>query len=472
LREALRLDPDLNAAYSDLWLVLTRLNDLDGALEAGRAAVQREPANARAHTNLAVACDAFGELGASLGHYRAAAELEPENPVMQKNLGTAYLEMDDRAAAERCYREATRLRPDYAEACASLAQLRKYISPDDADAVCIRDLLASQKVPEEERAQLHFALGKIYDDCGLYELAFEQFSLGNGLENRKYSFKPADLRERVSRLTEFFRSGFFDENAGIGSESESPVFVVGMPRSGTTLVEQIIATHPRAFGAGELLWLNEAEKGACSYFKSAQSYPDCLASAPAKKLAALASQYLGYTGRLSSGAERVVDKLPANFLRIGLIRLLFPNAKVIHCRRNPQDTAVSIYANLFSGSIHWGYDLFNIGAYYAEYQRLMAHWHAVLPGWILDVQYENLVREPEVQSRRLVDFAGLPWDPACVKFHDNRRRVRPASCQQVRQPMYTGSLGRGARYKAFLEPFEKALRLYAEDSFDGLSSSK
>ena len=346
------LKPDLGFAYSDLCHVLNRLDEIDAAVTAGPHAVRLEPSNCRTHTNLAVALDATGSLDEALRHYQRAAELAPRNAVIRKNLGMACMELDNKEAAEQQLREAIALNPDFGEPYRYLSVLKKYSNPDDPDIILMQRLLEKPGLSGVDRTELHFALGKAHDDCGCYKEAFEQFAAGNRLENRRYDFKLRDFAFRVESLQSVFTEGFISARSEIGSQSELPVFVVGMPRSGTTLVEQILASHADAFGACELLWFSRIERGMKNILKTDEDYPYCLGSLERETVQALTGKYQTLLRDLSPEAVRIIDKMPENFLRIGLIRMLFPNAHIVHCCRDPRDTAISIYTNLFKGNLH------------------------------------------------------------------------------------------------------------------------
>ena len=459
-REAVRVQPDLAAAYSDLSYVLVQLGNLDEAIAAAENAVALEPGSARAHTNFAVTCEAVGDFARSHEHYRAAAEIDPGNPVILKNLGAACLEAGDRPLAEKYFRRAIRINPGYGEAYRYLVRMRRHANPEDEDIVRIRALLADRDLSQEDRVELHFALGKVLDDCALYDEAFHYFEVANRLEYEKYRFDSRELADRVAALEDFFSVDFMAAHSDLGDPSHVPVFVIGMPRSGTSLVEQILASHPQVYGAGESLWFGRLERDVCGFLGAAEGYPGCLTALEGKHAVQLAGKYLALLRQLSGGAERVVDKMLENCFRVGLIRLLFPNARIIHCRRNPLDVALSIYTSYFRGNVFWSYDLESIGAYYALYSRIMAHWRAVIPAAFAEVDYEALVENQEAVSRRLIDYIGLPWDPVCLRFYENTRRVRTASHEQVRRRIYSSSIGRWRHYANRLQPFVEGAARY------------
>ena len=263
----------------------------------------------------------------------------------------------------------------------------------------------------------------------------------------------------MSSLMAAFSGAFFERAAGLGSGSDRPVFIVGMPRSGTTLVEQIISSHPRAAGAGELPdipWLIQrlpAELG------SGAGYPGCVEALDRESVQRLAGSYLDRLGLVSATTDRVTDKLPMNYMHLGLIAVLFPNAVIVHCKRDPMDTCLSCYFQNFSRDLGFCFDLEDLGFYYRHYETLMAFWAEVLPLCIHDVAYEDLVKNPEDVSRGLIEACGLEWDPRCLSPHKNRRPVKTASSWQVRQPLYKTSVARWKRYEKHLGPLKSSLDL-------------
>ena len=460
LEEALRLEPGLAQAYSNLCYALNQLHEIDGAVAAGQNAVRLEPDDAKAHTNLAISLDASGSLDDALRHYQIAAELAPSNHIIRKNLGMAYMELGDKVAAERCFRAALEVNPGYGEAYRYLTALRKFSKQDDSDVVLMQQILNKPGLADDDCTELNFALGKVYDDCGFYEEAFEYYATGNRLENRRYTFNLQDFSLWIDQLQGVFSRDFMLKRENIGSQDELPVFIVGLPRSGTTLVEQILASHSDIFGAGELLWFSKLERGLKGFLGSDLDYPLCLQKLSEVGARVLINKYLTLLRGQAPDAMRVVDKMPDNFMRLGLIHLLFPKARIVHCCRDPRDTALSIYTNLFKDNIHWSYDLYKIGGYTALYQQVMQHWRDIIPDSIHEIRYEALVRNPEEVARNLLDYIGLPWDPACLAFYKTDRRVRTTSHDQVRQPIYTRSIGRWKRYEKFLTDFYEGMEEY------------
>jgi hypothetical protein len=316
--------------------------------------------------------------------------------------------------------------------------------------VHLADLARKEGLAGHQRLAIHFTLGDLLDDIGEHEKAFAQYDRANRLRSVEYT---AEGRKReVDRLIEVFSEENLKSMPDSGRDTEQPVFIVGMPRSGTSLVEQIVATHPDVIGAGELqdIGLMSIDMGRN---KEQILYPDCVLRMDARELKGWSKVYLETLRRISRHIPRITDKMWQNFEHLGLIQLLFPRARVIHCRRSPMDTGLSCYFQSFgTAGPPFSYDLGHIGAYYNEYRRLMDHWQEVSSLAILDVDYEELVDDIEGQSRRMIEFLGLEWDPACLLFYENPRLVRTASHAQVRKPVYTSSIGRAVNYRNHLGP--------------------
>src|SRR5207248_5122930 len=304
---------------------------------------------------------------------------------------------------------------------------------------------------------LHFGLGKVFADLGDYKQSFHHFLKANSLKRQQLDYNEAKTLGLFDRIRTVFTAELFREKGGLGDPSRLPVFVVGMPRSGTTLVEQILASHPSIFGAGELREFTELATSIRG--PNLREFPEAVVTMSGAELRAFGTTFLEMIQQMASAAERITDKLPANFRHAGLIHLTLPNARIIHVRRDPRDIAVSCFALLFvKDRLPFSYDLRELGRYIRAYQALMEHWREVLPsGVMLEVQYEELVDNIAEQARQIVAHCGLPWDAACLEFHKTDRVVRTASVTQVRRPVYRSSVGRWRNYEEFLEPLIREL---------------
>ena len=426
LNRALRLDPACYPAYLDLCKVNREMGLLDKSIEAGRHAVDLKPADPRAHSSLALSYERFGQHRQAHAHYRRAAELAPGDLKRQFACAVSHVGLGEKEPARALLQRIVAAQPDHAQAHWMLARLDRCGSPDDARLQQLESLLARPDLPDDDRAYLHFALGKLYEDCANYDAAFEHFTAGNRLENAHYDYRPADYHAAVDALMATWSCDFIAGLRDQGSASETPLFIIGLPRSGTTLVEQILAAHPAVYGAGELSWFSKTEQDLPAFLGSSQPYPDCVRALQKTHLETLSEKYLAYLATLADHGDYryISDKMPANYERLGLIAALFPRARIIHCRRDPLDNAVSQFCLLFQGNLEYSHDLYNLGTRYAEYRRLMAHWHQCLTGQILDIDYEKLVADNEAEIRRLLAFLDLPWDAACLEFFKARRARR------------------------------------------------
>ncbi len=447
-RRAIELEPQLPEAYLHLGNSLLALNALHEADVAYGAGLKIAPDHAALHTAHAMAERAVGRLAEAEASTRRALAIRPDAADTLALLGSLAIDHGRFEEAEQLLRQALAIDPDLPEALASLAALRKMSAADGPWRDAAERVLA-RGVPVAHAINLHHALGKYYDDVDEPAAAFRHHRMGNELARRsRLRYDRAEMTQRVTRtLAVFDRSAPASPRPGAPA-SERPVFVVGMPRSGTSLTEQILASHPQVHGAGELLyWIFAA---------------DAERAAPAEQRAArineLGRAYLEGLATQAPDASRVVDKLPVNFRHIGLIHAALPGARFIHLERNPLDTCLSIYFQGFSAAHPYATDFGDLAHYYHEYRRLMTHWRAVLPpGTLLDIRYEDLVEDPELWSRLMLAHIGLPWDPRCLEFHRTDRPVLTASNWQVRQPISKGSVGRWRRYEQFIGPLREAL---------------
>ena len=312
---------------------------------------------------------------------------------------------------------------------------------------------------DNDKMHLHYALANIFIKSDQYDKTFDQYNKANELKRKKLTYDAKEHTAYIDKLIAIFTRDYFKENIIRGNNSELPVFIVGMPRSGTTLVEQIVSSHPQVFGAGELAVFTHIEAGLNKNFDASDSYPECMSLCSKSVIHDYAQYYLIELKKYAGNAIRITDKMPNNFLRIGLIKTMFPNARIIHCQRNPLDTCLSIYTNYFIRGNQYTYDLTELGQYYLDYERLMSHWRNLFESQIFEIQYEELVMNQEKLSKQLIDYVGLDWDEGCINFHKNKRAVKTASNLQVREPMYSRSIDRWKSYKKQLEPLRAILNV-------------
>jgi len=347
--------------------------------------------------------------------------------------------------------------PQSASVWFNRADLHKF-TPGDAAIPVMQALLAEGGGrPGHDTLLLHFALGKAFMDIGDSDRAFAHLHAGNRMKRETIQYDPATTTAWLARVAAVFSPALLARLGGQGAPGEMPVFVLGMPRSGTTLVEQILASHPAISGAGELAHIQNIAGGMAGF-------PEAAGQLNAGELRGLGQTYLDQVAGLAHGRRYLVDKMPVNFVYAGLIRLILPEARLIHCRRDPVDTCLSCYTKLFSAEQPFSYDLGELGRFYGDYRRLMAHWRDCLPAThFLEVDYEALIADVEGETRRMLAFLGLEWDERCRNFHQTSRTVRTASLNQVRRPVYASSAGRWRGHARHLGPLLEALGVAASE---------
>jgi tetratricopeptide (TPR) repeat protein len=435
--------PNFARAHANLGNALAKLERWDDALQSfTQAAKLKSDASpseqAQLHIAIANALRRLQRDQESLPSIEKALELDPSNAdIITRKAHTLFLlgRLED---ARKLAEQVIGIHPDHIPAYVTLAQIKRFAAGDPVIAQMETLLANSRSQPADDVANLHFASGKAYDDIGEFDRAFPHFSTGNQIKRRNTDYNEGREFRDTSRIEEIFSPETMKDKAGQGEKSEQPIFIVGMPRSGTTLVEQIIASHPLVFGAGE---------------QTAFSI-----SVSADEIRKVGSDYLARMNRIVPDRRRFTDKMPENYKYAGLIHLALPNAKIVHVQRNPLDSCLSIFATSFENPPKYAHDLGELGRYYRRYQQLMDHWRAVLPeGVMLDVRYEDVVDDIEGQARRLLAFCGLEWDDACLAFHKKSGTVRTASAYQVRQPLYRRSMERWRNYEKHLGPLIAAL---------------
>ena len=399
---------------------------------------------------------AAGEIDAAAQSFEQALAIDADSADALDNLGLIWAARGDRSRAESNFERALACNPAHGPAWRDLAALEH--GPDAARALASRleAMLATLPDTAPARVPMGFALGRLADLMGDYERAFTAFAAANATRRANTPYDSAAQARFIDSLMKVFDARFFAAEQSAGSDSERPLFIVGMPRSGTSLIEQILASHRHIHGAGELTFFPEQVTRLPALLGSSRPFPQCLTGDRAA-LSALATDYLALLEARGNEARRVIDKMPYNFLYLGLIAVLFPRARVIHCRRDAMATCFSLFTHDLAGSHPYAYALEDLAGAYAGYERLMAHWRHCLPLTMLEIDYEALVDDLGAGARTLVEFTGLPFDAACLDFHRNPRAVTTASQWQVRQPVYATAKTRWTRYRGQLEPLAAAL---------------
>ena len=457
-RRALELKPDYAEVHNNLGVVFKEQGKPDEAVACYRRALELKPDYVEAHNNLGVAFKDQGKLDEAVACWRRALELKPDYVETHYNLGNALEEIGDLQAAEDAFRTALRYNFRFASAHFKLADLLGGKLPD-SDLAAQRRLLEDAELPDAQRLLLHFGLAQVLDARGAYAEAAVHLERGNALQladwrSRNQQYDPKEYETRVTQMIATCTADFFARVRGFGLESELPVFVVGLPRSGTTLIEQILASHSQVFGAGEIKLASDT---VAALGGPGADIVELLRQLDHPAAHRLAVQHLERLRAFSGAALRIVDKMPDNYLYLGLLACLFPRAKLIHCRRDRRDVAVSCWMTHFQ-EIRWANDPQDMAGRFYQYQRMMEHWRKVLPVPLLEVDYEETVADLEGAARKLVAWCGLTWEPGCLEFHRAKRAVKTASAVQVRRPVFTTSVGRWKHYENALASLLTAMR--------------
>lgn len=456
-KRALELKPDYPDAYRGLASLKQSQKNLQEAEKMAEKALELEPNKAETYSILGGIHADSGYPDKAEHDYARALELDPE--LISAYLGKGHLLMEQgrMEQAKSCFSRALELNPDCLGARMSLIQASKVKEGDENLAALVEEAEKLDSMLETRALSLHFALGKAFDDTGQYDLAFKHYLEGCRLRRKRVDYSAEDNDQYGQAIRDFFSRETIGRLRGEGCPSNVPIFVLGMPRSGTTLTEQIIASHPDVHGAGELPDLLDIANHPGR--STAAGYPQSLDGITQAELRILGQRYVAGLQSRDPSAPRITDKMPANFNCLGLIHLMLPHARIIHVKRNPVDTCLSCFTKLFGHKAQaQSYDLGEIGRYYRNYAQLMAHWREVLPdGAFYEVQYEDLVADHENQARALIDYCALTWDDACLSFYNNDRIVRTASITQVRRPIYQTSVERWRKYEAHLGPLLEAL---------------
>ncbi|MBW3095712.1 tetratricopeptide repeat-containing sulfotransferase family protein [Pseudohoeflea coraliihabitans] len=457
LQIAIRLQPAYLEAHTNLANVEMQLGHPDKAVAHHAKALSFRPGAPLLRANLASALLRNGETEAAANAYRALLEEHPDHAEAHFGLGLACREAGDLVEAGTHLRKATVLAPPHAEAILAWVMLADTLS--DADIASIEAAREATLEGSHDRMQIDFALSKIAHDRGDYHRAATTLRAANTRRRQDLDYQRSEVEAAFAETTRVFDADFFAERAGFGHPDDTPLFILGMPRSGTSLIEQILASHPQVHGAGELTLLRDIAGGPQGPKDSAT--PPAFAAALSRGASATVGRnYLRQLQAQAPQARFITDKMPGNFMLIGLIRLILPKARIIHCRRDPRDTCLSIYRTNFSGNgLAFAYDIDDLVHYYGLYQDLMAHWHALFGDTIIEAEYERLIADPETEIRALLARCDLPFDSQVMAFHETRRPVRTASAAQVRRPLYASSRG---NWRAYAEYLPELARLTAD----------
>jgi len=435
------------------------------ANRAIQTALKEHPENVEVLTLAGQIAHDLDQYEDSIGCFEKALRARPNNIEALNYYGVALKSVGRLDDARKTFIKALEVQPRAIGTYSNLVDLEKF-TPENPLFQTMERIVERVKNPESAPYMaLHFALGKAYDDMGEYEKAFHHYSVGARLKRKTLTYNEAEVAQFFDDTKRIFTKEFITRKDFVGNPTRVPIFIVGMPRSGSTLTEQIISAHPKIFGAGEIKNLSYSIAALRLKFPSLPKFPLLAEVMRPSHLTTISNNYLTAVNKISNKAERVTDKLLTNFFFAGLIHMTFPNAKIVHTKRNPVDSCLSTWTKLFKDDMPHSYDLGELGRYHRRYQDLMEHWREVLPAHaFLEVQYEDVVADPETNARRVIDFLELEWDPRCLKFHESDRPVKTASVSQVRKPIYKTSVERGRRYGDKLNPLLAALGLPIEQA--------
>jgi thioredoxin-like negative regulator of GroEL len=488
----LKANPRDVECLRDLGSIRLREGRYEEAAELIRRALARTPNSAGLETGLGVALAGLGRYREAIRHYRKALALDPASVDAQANIGAALLALQDAQAAIPIFEKLIAAQPDHIAAYLGLgealeglgrrdaalgvlkaalpfadrngllhrriAECHRYVEGDPHLGVMEAMLAEAPPLPAADRVHLHAGLAKAYEDLGLDEPAFGHALEGNRIQRQRFTYREAETVGLLQRIQARFTPQLMTALQGMGHQSAAPIFIVGMPRSGSTLVEQILASHPMVFGAGEIRSFDTAVTSLGLGRVETDAFLDALPSLTKRDLHRLGASYLASIDAAPASARRFTNKLLGNFLNVGLIHLALPNARIVHIRRDAMDTCVSRFTKLMVPGQAYSYDLAELGRYHRAYETLMDHWRTLLPqGVMLEVSYEEVVGDLEGQARRLIAHCGLEWDAACLSFHKTERAVMTPSKSQVRQPLYASAVGRWRRHADALRPLREAL---------------
>ncbi len=459
LSRCLELAPGFAAARHNYATVLHRQHKSEAALAEVERLLAAEPRNPGYRNLKAAILGRIGEYAASIEEYRAVLADYPNQPKVWMSLGHSLKTAGRNGESIEAYRRTLALAPHLGEAYWSLANLKTFrFTPEEAEAM--RAQLARTDLTTDDRLHFEFSLGKAHEDAGEYADSFRHYAEGNRLRRGQIRYDADENAAHVQRSKKLFTRGFFADRAGWGFDAPDPIFVVGLPRSGSTLIEQILASHSQVEGTMELpdVAMLARAVGNRTSREPGAAYPRALAKFDADEIRALGERYIRQTRiQRKTGRPFFIDKMPNNFAHVGFIHLMLPNAKIVDARRHPLGCCFSGFKQHFARGQNFSYDLAEIGRYYRDYVELMAHFDEALPGRVHRVFYENMIEDTEGEVRRLLAYCGLPYEEAVLRFHENRRAVRTASSEQVRQPIFREGVDHWKHFEPFLGPLEEAL---------------
>ncbi len=466
LERAVELAPGVAIGWADLANIHLKKDQYDEALDSVQRAIDLDPRFAHSYVvkgNILTRAQRHEE---ALLAYQEGLDASPLNIGALSGMGHVLKTIGRQDEAIETFRKCIKVNPAHGETYWSLANLKTF-EFDPEEVRIMEEMIDRESLADEPKVNMLISLGKHYDHEKDYSKAFEYYQRGNDLRREYEIYDPVHSQVVHDRIIKVFTPEFFVERNGYGDPSPDPILIVGLPRSGSTLIEQILASHSMVEGTMELPDLGRTIADLNMKTRGRKEYPEAVLPLDREQVTELGRDYMDSTSRYRTDKPFFIDKMPNNFQAVGFLRLILPNAKVIDARRHPLDSCLGSYKQLFYKGQSFTYDQFELGHYYLEYRRIMDHWNAVLPGHVLDVHYEQMVLDQETQTRRILEYCGLPWEDQCLRFYETERAINTASSEQVRQPIYTGALNFWRNYEAHLgemiETLEPLLRELPEE---------
>jgi tetratricopeptide (TPR) repeat protein len=454
LESCVEIHPKHEAARAEYVQLLAKLGKFSQAKQQADVLLNENPDNHHYLAAKASAMVGIGEVEQAITLYQQILSERNDLPGIQLLLGHAYKANGNIEQAVTSYQQAYKIRPDFGDAFWSLANTKTYRFTDDELAL-MQSQLDKVDIEQDDKAHLEFALAKTYEDRKQYDSAFDHYQSGNALKNQRNQYSQSKLDEQIAAQKSVFTKDYFKSHQGVGDPSPDPIFIIGLPRAGSTLLEQILASHSQVDGTMEL---HNVLGLAARLSGNKSGYPEVVNEIDPEYLARFGKQFIEDTRYYRQGAPFFIDKMPNNFMHIGLIKSMLPNAKIIDARRDPIACCFSGYKQLFAEGQEFSYDLDNLIHYYQSYQSLMTHWDTVLPGFVLRVQHEDVIDDLETEVRRILDFCQLPFEASCLQFYNTKRTIKTPSSEQVRQPINSAAREQWKNFEAHLSPLLKAFK--------------
>jgi tetratricopeptide (TPR) repeat protein len=446
LRRAVGIAPDFRMAWLDLGRALAERSEFEEGIRCIQRGIELDPTQAMAFVTLGNTLARASRQEDAIEAYQAAARLRPGHAGIFLGLGNVLKTIGEQEQAVEIYRHGIELNPDFGEMYWSLSNLKTF-QFNDIEVAAMEEQLGKENLSADSQVHFHFALGKALEDREEYARAFGHFDAGNHVRREQESYDPVETEFINDRIIKVFDAEFLDLHKNKGLPDPAPIFVVGLPRSGSTLVEQILSSHSQVDATHELPEVGRVIKHLNAHNEAGKNFPEAVATLANSGFRELGQLYMQYAGKFRKDGAYFIDKMPNNFPSIGFLSLILPQAKFIDTRRHPMDNLWSAYKQLFAKGQSFTYDLFELADYYKQYLRMMKHWDELLPNRVMHVHYEHMVSDQETQTRRLLEYCGLDFEEACLRYYENKRAIRTASSEQVRRPIYTSSIGVWKHYK-------------------------